>query len=239
MMKAIIVGASSGIGAALAHVLIQHGYRVGLVARRLPLLLELQKKLGPTSFVKQADIADTAAGRERLYELIREIGGVDLVVISAGTGFINPSLDWDLEEQTIAVNVSGFTAVADVAMHWFLKQSSGHLVSISSIAALRGSGEAPAYNASKAFVSNYMDGLRQKVTKLGVPIIITDIQAGFVDTAMARGEGLFWVASPEKAAVQIYQAIRKKRKHAYVTKRWRLIGWFLKFAPNNLYDRLV
>ena len=69
----------------------------------------------------------------------------------------------------------------------------GHIVGISSIAAIRGNGDAPAYNASKAFVSNYLEGIRQKVSKLNLNITVTDIQSGFVDTAMAKGEGLFWV----------------------------------------------
>jgi len=166
------------------------------------------------------------------------MGSIDLIIISAGTGFINPELDWDKENETIAVNVAGFTAIANVAIHYFLKNGAGHLVNISSIAALRGSGSTPAYNASKAFESIYMDGLRHKIAKLHLPITITDIQPGFVDTAMAQGEGLFWVASPDEAAKQIYQAIKRKKKHAYITKRWRLIAWFFKFAPDRIYHRL-
>lgn len=115
---------------------------------------------------------------------------------------------------------------------------SGQLVGISSIAAIRGDGDAPAYSASKAFVSNYMEGLRKKVTKLGLIITVTDIQAGFVDTAMAKGDGLFWVASPQKAAQQIYNAIERKRKHVYITKRWRLVGWLMKAMPAFIYDRI-
>ena len=75
-------------------------------------------------------------------------------------------------------------------------------------------GAAPAYNASKAFVSNYMEGLRQKVRKPNLPITVTDIQPGLVDTAMAQGEGLFRVAPPEKAARQIHEVIKRRRKHA-------------------------
>jgi short-subunit dehydrogenase len=126
--------------------------------------------------------------------------GVDLIIISAGTGFMNPELDWDKENKTIAINVTGFAAIANFAIHYFLKKGAGHLVNISSIAAMRGSGISPAYNASKAIESIYMDGLRNRIAKFGVPITITDIQPGFVDTAMARGEGLFWVASPKQAA---------------------------------------
>ena len=237
MKKAIIVGASSGIGKSLAQTLAKDGYMVGLAARRFSLLLDLQQEIGNQTLVKQIDVSNTHDAILRFSELIQEMDGVDLIIISAGTGFINPELDWDKENETIVVNVAGFTAIANVAIHYFLKNGAGHLVNISSIAALRGSGSAPAYNASKAFESIYLDGLRHKIAKLRLPITITDIQPGFVDTAMAQGEGLFWVASPEEAAKQIYQTIREKKKHAYITKRWRLIAWFFKFAPDSIYHR--
>jgi short-subunit dehydrogenase len=184
------------------------------------------------------DVSHPQEAISRFSELIEEMGGVDLVVISAGTGFLNPDLDWDKECETIAVNVTGFAAIANVAMHHFLQKGAGQLVNVSSLAAIRGNGSAPAYNASKAFESNYLDGLRQKIARLRLPVTITDIQPGFVDTEMAKGEGLFWVAPPEKAARQIYQAIRAKKKHAYITKRWRLVAWFFKLIPDSIYERL-
>lgn len=238
MKKAIIVGASSGIGKALARVLAAEGYSLGLAARRIPLLLELQQEIGSHVAIKPIDVSNPSEAISRFSELVQELGGVDLVVISAGTGFINPELDWQKEQETIAVNVTGFAAIANATMQHFLNAGTGHLVNFSSIAALRGSGDAPAYNASKAFETNYLEGLRQKVARQRLPITITDIQPGFVDTAMAKGEGLFWVASPEKAARQIFQTIKARRKHAYVTRRWRLIAWLLKLIPDFLYHRL-
>jgi short-subunit dehydrogenase len=237
MEKAIIIGASSGIGRALAKVLAEHGYTVGLAARRLPLLVSLQEQIGSPTAIQQMDVSDPKRATSQFYELVQKMGGVDLVVISAGTGFLNPNLSWELEQQTIDVNVSGFTALADAAMQHFIQFGKGHLVGISSLAALRGNSLAPAYNASKAFVSTYLQGLRYKVARLGLPITITDIQPGFVDTAMAQSPSLFWVASPEKAAGQIYEAIRRKRKQATITKRWRLFAWFLKLAPDWFFER--
>jgi len=73
---------------------------------------------------------------------------------------------------------------------------------------------------------------------LGIPITVTDIQPGFVNTAMAQGEGLFWLATPEKAAQQIYEAIVNKRSRAYITKRWRIIAWLLKVLPDCLYNKI-
>src|SRR5674536_231192 len=92
-------------------------------------------------------------------------------------------------------------------------------VGISSIAALRGQRSAPAYSASKAFVCNYLEGLRHSAIKSRKPIFITDVQPGFVKTPMSRGNNLFWISTAEKAASQIYDAIVKKKKHVYITKR--------------------
>lgn len=236
--KTIIIGATSGIGKELAKVLSQNNYIVGLAGRRTHLLDELKEGLPNNSSIKYIDVAKSDEAMNQLNDLISEMGDVDLIVISSGVGFINNDLHWSNERETIDVNVSGFTAMANVAMHHFLLKGSGHLVGISSIAALRGNCDAPAYNASKAFVSNYMEGLRKKVTKLGLSITVTDIQPGFVDTAMAKGDGLFWVASPQKAAQQIYNAIESKKKHAYITKRWRLIGWLMKVMPEFIYNRI-
>jgi len=163
---------------------------------------------------------------------------VDVIVISSGIGHINPLLDWSREKETIDTNVSGFVAMAGVAMHYFIQKGSGHLVGISSVAGIRGSNDGPAYNASKAFISNYLEGLSKKVAKEKLAITITDIQPGFVDTAMAKGDGLFWVASPSKAAKQIYKVIQQKKKKAYITKRWTIIAWVLKIIPDFIYNRI-
>lgn len=236
--KAIVIGATSGIGKELARIFSQRGYIVGLAGRRTHLLDGLKNELPDNSFAKHIDISQPDKAINQLEDLIAEMEGVDIIVISSGVGYVNKDLQWFPEKETIDVNVSGFSAMANVAMHHFLSKGSGHLVGISSIAALRGDSDAPAYNASKAFVSNYMEGLRKKVVKLRSSVTVTDIQPGFVDTAMAKGDGLFWVASPPKAAQQIYNAIEKKRKHAYITKRWRLIGWLMKAMPEYIYNKI-
>jgi len=238
MKKAVIIGATSGIGKELAKVLSQHGYALGITGRRTHLLEELHAELSPQSSLQQIiDVTDTSTAIEGLRSLIAKMGGVDLVVISAGTGFIDNELPWCKEKETIDVNVLGFAAMTNVAYHHFVQQGSGHLVGISSIAAIRG-GEAPAYNASKAFVSSYLQGLRYNISRMSLPITVTEIQPGFVGTAMAKGEGLFWVTSPQKAALQIYGAIRKRKKHVYITRRWGLIAWALRFMPDFIYNKL-
>ena len=237
MKKAIVIGASSGIGRSLAGILSENGYAVGVMARRRKLLEDFCDKVGRNATFREIDVADVEAAASILRAFIDEMGGVDLIVISAGTGEVNETLSWQIEKETILTNALGFAALANIAVHHFLAEGSGHLVGISSVAALRGGKESPAYNATKAFASNYLEGLRQKIRNLKLPITVTDVKPGFVETAMAKGEGIFWAAPAHKAATQIYQAIERKAAHVYVTRRWRLIAWLLKTMPDRLYER--
>jgi short-subunit dehydrogenase len=122
--------------------------------------------------------------------------------------------------------------------HIFERQNSGHLVAITSAGGLRGEPMAPAYSATKAYQINYMEALRKKAFKKGVHIVVTDIRPGLVDTAMAKGEGLFWVMPVEKVASQIIAAIRKKKSKVYVTKRWHILAIINKYLPYCLYKRI-
>ena len=202
-------------------------------------MLDVLKKEIPTqSYVGHIDISKVPDAIEKLKNMIEKMQGIDLVVINAGVGFLNPELDWSKEQQTLDVNVYGFCALAGEMYKFFVKQGRGHIVGISSIGALRGNSIAPAYNASKAFMSNYLEGLSKKAFQEKSPIIITDIKPGFVDTEMAKGEGKFWVATPQKAAEQIYTAIDKQKQRAYITRRWCLIGWVLQLMPNWIYQRM-
>ena len=238
MKKAIIIGATSGIGKELAKLLAINNYKVGITGRRTELLNVLKKENPNAYFIKSFDVTDTNTSVDKLEELTNELGGLDLLIISSGTGEINEKLDFGIEKSTIDTNVIGFTCIADWTFNYFENQKSGHLVAISSIGGLRGSRQAPAYNATKAYQINYLEGLRQKATKLKYPIFVTDIRPGLVDTAMAKGEGLFWVMPVEKTVKQIYKAIICKKKLAYVTKRWELIATILKRIPRAIYDKM-
>ena len=235
MKRVIIIGASSGIGKELARLYAAKHDVVGLAARRLNLLEELQKELGGNVYLSQMDVSQPEDVVSKLKELINAMGGLDLLIICSGTGHINPELLWEYERDTIEVNVLGFTALACAAMQIFIQQGFGHIAAISSIAALRGSAICPAYNASKAYMSNYLEGLSCKAGGLGKAIAITDIKPGLVDTAMAQGDGLFWVAPANKAAKQIFQIIEKRKPGGYVTKRWGLIAILFKIVPRRLY----
>jgi short-subunit dehydrogenase len=238
MKKAIIIGATSGIGKGLAQKFADKNYIVGITGRRTELLDELKSQNPTLFFTKAFDITDTITIVENLEDLTRQLGGLDLLIISSGTGDLNEKLDYEIEKRTIETNVTGFTCVSNWAFNYFEKQKAGHLVAISSVGGLRGSRIAPAYNATKAYQINYLEGLRQKATKLKSHIFVTDVRPGFVDTAMAKGEGQFWVASVDKATNQIFDAIKKKKKIVYITKRWKIIGTILKGIPRQIYDRM-
>lgn len=238
MKKAIVVGASSGIGYELAVLLAAKGYRVGITGRRDQLLLNLQKT-NPVQFVVSVFDATVITDVPiQLKQLTDELGGLDLLVLSSGTGKINPALDASIEQGINSLNVAGFTAVADWGYNFFNKQGFGHFAAITSIAGLRGSRQAPAYFASKAFQINYLEGLRQKAKQSKLPIYITDLRPGFVDTDMAAGENLFWIAPVEKATRQIFNAIENKRDIAYITKRWRIIAFLFGNLPGFIHKRL-
>ncbi len=238
MKKAIVVGASSGIGKQLAVLLAQNNYRVGITGRRDQLLLNLQAT-NPEQFVVSVfDATDIISIPKYLNQLADELGGLDLLVLSSGTGKINPTLDANIEQETNALNVEGFTAIANWGFNFFQQQGFGHFVAITSLAGIRGSRQAPAYFASKAYQINYLEGLRQKAKNTKLPIYVTDIRPGFVDTAMAAGENLFWVATVEKAANQIYKAIKNKRDVVYVTKRWRMIAFLFRILPKAIHKNL-
>jgi short-subunit dehydrogenase len=232
---AVVIGASSGIGEALARELHRAGWRLGLLARRVDRLEALRTTLAPDTIVRRLDVTHGDAPAI-LEELLDEIGGADLVIISAGTGH-NGAMHWEQDVETVAVNVLGFMAVAQVAMRHFLRRGRGHLVGISSVAALRGN-RAATYAASKAFQSVYLDGLRDVARQSGHPIVVTEAQPGGVDTAMLKPDRpvpavvrRLFVASPAKAARQILRAVQRRRKHAYITRRYAVIAFILKLLP--------
>lgn len=237
MKKAIVIGTSTGIGKALVYELHSRGYAVGVTGRNLDAMLSMQKELGGDIAVQVLDVRNSETAREALAQLIQKMGGLDAIIINAGILPINPNFEWDIEKSGTDVNVLGFQAMANTACHVFEKQKSGHLVGISSIASHRGTGRAPAYNASKAFVSIYMEGLRQRYFKTAIHI--TDIRPGFIDTPMTETLTYkFWSISAKQGARDIVDAMEAKRKVAYVPERWWWMAQIFKIIPEWLYHRL-
>lgn len=232
MKNAIVFGATSGIGKSITEILIKDGYRVAITGRRLEKLKELKNSYPNQILTKQNDIQEIDDVEKVFNEIVAGFETIDLIIQSSGVAFINPKLEWDKESQTINTNVLGVTKLYILAYNLFRKQQFGHLVGITSIASIRGSRSAPVYFASKAYQKSYLEGLYIKTKTIkSKKVHITEIRPGLVDTPMALGDTLFWLVPLEKAAKQIYTAIKKKKRVAYISKRWTLIAWVLKIVP--------
>jgi len=241
--KIIIVGATSGIGRELAKRYVSEGCKVGITGRRNEVLDEIQKQ-NPDQI--QTECFDVRGSKNvfHIQSLIDKLSGLDLLIYNSGYGDPSITLEWELDKTTYETNVKGFIEIVHFAFNYFVQQGHGHIAATSSLASIRGNSWAPAYSASKAFMSVYMEGLHMKAKKLARStnaqrkIFITDIQPGFVNTKSAKGNGQFWVAPVEKVAKQIFQAIEKKKWRVYITRRWWLIAQLMKWAPGWLYHRV-
>lgn len=236
MRRVILIGATSGIGLELAKLFIREGHKVGATGRRCHLLDDLQRQF-PEQVVTECFDVMGSDNIDHLKSLIEKLNGLDLLVYNSGYGEVSETLDWGIDKQTTLTNVNGFVEVVNFSFNYFVKQGSGQIAATSSIAAIRENSQAPAYSASKAYMSMYMAGLYLKARRIKkrdakINLVITDIQPGFVNTKMAKGKGRFWEASSAKAASQIFNAIQRRKRKVYVTRRWALIAWLLKWMPH-------
>jgi short-subunit dehydrogenase len=243
MKRVIIIGATSGIGLELTKLFIKNGDKVGVTGRRSHLLDELQRQFPPQVSTECFDVMGSD-NIIHLRSLIEKLNGLDLLIYNSGYGDISESLDWKIDRQTTLTNVNGFVEIVNHTFNYFVKQGHGQIAAISSIAAIRENSQAPAYSASKAYMSMYMAGLYLKARRIRkrdpkIKIAITDLQPGFVRTKMAKGKGRFWEAPLEKAASQIFTAIRKQKRKVYITRRWALIAWLLKWMPHFIIKRFA
>ena len=237
-MNIIIIGATSGIGKALFLKYAIADNHIGIVGRRAHLLNELCQKYPSITITSKADITNLEEIKQAITMLYKELKHIDLAIVCSGTGDINATLDYTIEHTTIDTNVVGWTFTIDRFYQIFEQQGCGHLVAITSIGGLRGEAMAPSYSATKAYQINYMEALRKRAFKSGGHTIVTDIRPGLVDTAMAKGDGLFWVMPVEKVTNQIIMAIKQKKAKAYVTKRWHILACIIKCLPYTIYKRI-
>jgi len=240
MPNAIVFGATSGIGKQLANYLVADGYKVAITGRRLQLLNTIKASKPNRYFVCENDVQDLVHIEFVFKQIVEEFENIQLVIHCSGVGYENPELDWQKENDTLKTNVLGATRIYDLAFNLFKEQGFGHLVSISSIASLRGNRFSPSYFASKAYQVNYLESLYFKSKEIkGGKVCITDIRPGFIDTRMALGDDIFWMASLDKASKQIYSAIKRKKRRVYISKRWILIAWVLKIVPSWLMKKVM
>lgn len=238
MKKAIVIGATSGIGKGIARELVKNKYLVAITGRRTHLLEQLAKENPEQYIYETMDVTQTDEIVSVLEKLEALLGGVDLLIISSGMLKYNVDLDFKIEKATIDTNIKGFTCIADWGFNFFRKQGFGHLVGISSVAGFRGWRNNPSYNASKSYQINYLEGLRSLSNHIKLPITVTDIRPGYVNTDMVGKSYVFWVSSVEKAARQVCEALKKKKRVVYVSQRWRLGAWLYKRLPNKIVENV-
>jgi len=236
--KIIIVGASSGIGREIASRYAAAGNMVGITGRRLHLLEELHYQYPGQVVISSFDVMGNE-NVQMIERLIKELGGLDLLIYNSGYGDPSKQLNWEIENATTRTNVNGFVEIVSYVFNYFVQKDDGQIAITSSVAGLRGNSWAPAYSASKAFMSNYAEGLNEKARRLKKEIVITDIRPGFIDTKMAKGTGQFWVVPKEKAAGQIIEAIENKKRVVYISRRWWLVAQVMKWLPYSIYRRIV
>jgi NAD(P)-dependent dehydrogenase (short-subunit alcohol dehydrogenase family) len=243
-LRAIVVGASSGIGAALVRELSRQGYIVAAVARREIKLAELCDEIndagnGTHALAYSHNVTDFEEIPATFQTIVSDLGGLDLIVYVAG---IQPRVapneyNFEKDTSTIKVNLLGAIGWLNQAAVRFERAGEGHIVGVSSIAGDRGRVGSPAYNTSKAGLDTYLEALRNRLSRHGVTV--TTIKPGFVDTVLLENAPkTFWVISPQEAATHIYGAIKRKRQTAYVPARWRLVSLVIQNIPSFIFRRL-
>lgn len=235
--KVLIIGGSSGLGRQLALRFARNGDAVAVVARRGQLLTELKLEI-PSLIIRQADIRDEKI-TDIIGQILSELNGLDILIIAASIVQFTNELSPTSETDTLAVNVTGFHTILGTAWRYFKSTGGGQLVGITSIAAARGNKQAPAYHASKSFQSSYLESLRVKARHEKNNICVTELIPGYMDTAMGKGDRLFWMISAEKAARLAFRAINKKKKRAFIPRRWWWTWKIQRSFPIWMYDRIV
>lgn len=236
MKRALIVGATSGIGRELAIQLSAQGVELGLTGRRTALLETLQRELPSRSVITTMDVADADSSRSALSFLLTELGDTDVIVLNAGVSGQCKEGDWEPVREVIDINARGFAALALIAYDYFKARNGGQLVGISSVASQVPSGT---YSASKAFISSFMQGLRGRAASEGWTLDVTDIRPGFIHTPMTeRLTSMFWTVDVTYATRQMVSAIRRKSQRSYVPKRWWLIHALTWLLPYRFFNRV-
>jgi NADP-dependent 3-hydroxy acid dehydrogenase YdfG len=231
--KAIVIGASSGIGMEVAKLLIAQGWKVGVAARRVGLLQEIG-----AAAVEQLDVtADDAT--EALDRLIGKTGGMDLFFYSSGIGKQNRNLEESIELNTMMTNGIGFTRMIGAAYRFFSTHGGGHIAVITSIAGTKGLGPAPSYSATKAMQSTYLQALEQLANSQGLKIRFTDIRPGFVDTALLAGTFKYpMVLRADKVAQEIVCAINSKNHIRVIDWKYRVLTALWRRIPRFIWRRI-
>jgi short-subunit dehydrogenase len=242
--RAIVIGASVGMGKEISKRLAADGYIVGMGARRIELLEQTQKEIPTQTYAMQIDASQVDDATKKLSDMIEAMGGLDLLIL-ANSGFWDcdfASSDWTKSMPVLSVDVVGFFALARTGLNYFEQQGYGHLVGFTSIDGLHGGATFAPYSAAKIFGARYLEAERNKYIQRNIPISVTEICPGFInskqDVDYTQIPGAYWVETLSDATDEIFQAIQDKVPVAYITKRWQKVAELLAWIPHDLYNAL-
>jgi len=232
-MKAIIIGASSGMGYEVAERMVKRGWTVAAAARRKEMLEDIGAAL-----TAEIDVnADDAP--EKLNALIEKLGGIDLYFHAAGIGKQNPDLESGIELSTVSTNCLGFTRIIDTVFNYMASHGGGRIVCISSIAGTKGLGPAPSYSASKAFQNTYIEALQQLANSRKLGIRFTDLRPGFVDTPLLSGTHHYpMLMQTEPVVDEIMKAIDSGKAVRVIDWRWRIVTALWRRIPHWIWRKM-
>lgn len=252
--KAIVMGASSGIGMEVAKLLAERGWQVGIAGRRVDRLEAVMWSHDGIVCCQRIDVT-SADAPDRLRGLIDKLGGMDLYFHSSGIGWQNGELDIDKELKTVETNGVGFVRMVDTAFNWFAEKGalscSGHseavpahsipccIACITSIAGTKGLGAAPAYSSTKRFQSHYLECLTQQARMRHLPISITDIRPGFVRTALIDGSDYPLQLDAKRVAHDIVKAMERGKAVKVIDWRYAILVFFWRLIPRWLWTRML
>ncbi len=242
----IIVGASEGIGAALARKLAKEGYTLALVSRQQEKLKDLCFEINSPLNHSRAlpyvhDVSNYQEVPALLLKIIADLGGLDTIVFMAGVNYPPGGVDkynFENDRKMIEINLIGAMAWLTPVAEMFQNAKAGQIVGIGSVAGDRGRIGNPGYNTSKAGLATYLEALRNRLTRHGVNVLT--VKPGFVKTEMmkaAQGATPFAI-EPEKAADDIYAAMRKRKQLIYTASLWRWIMLAIQHVPSVIFRRM-
>ena len=242
--RAMIIGASEGIGAALARKLAKEGYTLALLSRQKDKLVALCNELNQKETVALAYPHDVTQHNEvpaLLQKIVADLGGLDTVIFLAGVNFPpggNDKYNFENDRKMIEVNLIGAMAWLTPIAEMFHNAKAGQIVGIGSVAGDRGRVGNPGYNTSKAGLATYLEALRNRLTRHGVNVLT--VKPGFVKTEMLKAAqgGTPFAIEPEKAADDIYKAMQKRKQTIYTPFFWRYIMLIIQHIPSFIFRKL-
>lgn len=241
MKKIIIIGASSGMGLRVATDFARLGWRVGVAARREKCLREL-KSLYPDRIEYMTIDVTSDDAVSRFNRFVDRLDGMDYMLYAAGCGWRNSELDEARDEETVKVNVLGFTRIINAAYKYYKATANlhrGHIAAITSVAGTKGIGMSATYSASKRYQWNYLQAIDQLAHIQHVNVAVTDIRPGFVDTPLLDGAKSYPMEmSVDYVAPRLESAIVSGRRIAVIDSRWAVVTALWSMVPDCLWRRL-